>query len=171
MPVDFVLSSQHDNGWALFIRSLLLMMMMMSLRDSLKLVIIRDQAILLMHILTLQAEHSIDCLHIQLLLEISSSSTSVNVVEQIEKEKDSLSEMMNVVGNDWCKVTNPWSLSSCHHLKPYRVDVWSFFFNYSFVLMGPHEHTHLHFSSSSIKDSLSIFNATATTIDDQIQEE
>lgn len=76
------------------------MMMMMSLRDSLKLVIIRDQAILLMHILTLQAEHSIDCLHIQLLLEISSSSTSVNVVEQIEKEKDSLSEMMNVVGND-----------------------------------------------------------------------
>jgi len=104
------------------------------------------------HILTFQAEHSINIYthtrtYIQFFSLIEILRTSVNVVEQIEKRKDSLSQMMNVVGNVWCKVTNPWSLSSCHHLKPCRVHVWSFFFNYSFVLMGAHEHTYTLFFS------------------------
>jgi hypothetical protein len=68
--------------------------------------------------------------------------------------------MMNVVGNEWCKVTNPWSLSSCHHLKPCRVDVWSFVFNYSFVLMGAHEYAHIFLSFSSIKNSLSLIRSS-----------
>jgi hypothetical protein len=55
------------------------------------------------HILTLQAEHSINihthaCIQFFFLIEIL--RTSVNVVEQIEKRIDSLSQMMNVVGND-----------------------------------------------------------------------